>query len=240
MKMSEKETNKMTSNQQRFITRLLNRGKLQCELKYCGCGCGRFCREECEYIHNHHRIGKNNTEEHNKKIGKANSISLKGKKQPKDLIEKRSISNTGKKRSKETRKKQSLAAICKPKSEKHKESLSISMLKLFQNKENHPCWKGGISQDPYCSIFRDENWRKMIYERDNKTCQCCGITNLMSYKLFGSGLIIHHIDHDKQNCNPNNCITVCRSCNAKVEGKKLKIIYKYLFKMQINIKENNQ
>jgi len=29
-------------------------------------------------------------------------------------------------------------------------------------------------------------------------------------------ILIHHIDYDKQNCNENNLITVCNSCNSKV------------------------
>ena len=29
-------------------------------------------------------------------------------------------------------------------------------------------------------------------------------------------IIVHYIDYNKQNRNPNNLITLCNSCNAKV------------------------
>ena len=32
---------------------------------------------------------------------------------------------------------------------------------------------------------------------------------------FNDRLVIHHIDYNKKNCNLNNLITLCRSCNAK-------------------------
>ena len=44
-----------------------------------------------------------------------------------------------------------------------------------------------------------------IRKRDNYTCQIC----------FNEGLIVHHIDYNKQNCDPNNLITVCRKCHSK-------------------------
>ena len=76
--------------------------------------------------------------------------------------------------------------------------------------ENNPRWKGGISCDPYCDAWADKEYKESIKERDgyrcqNPYCSCNG----------GIGdLCIHHIDFNKKNCNPNNLVTVCRSCNA--------------------------
>jgi len=81
--------------------------------------------------------------------------------------------------------------------------------------ENHPNYKGGKSFEPYCLVFSDKGWRQMIYERDHNTCQNCGITKMLSYKVFDVNLHIHHIDYDKKNCGRNNCLLLCLSCNTK-------------------------
>lgn len=69
-------------------------------------------------------------------------------------------------------------------------------------------WKGGISCEPYCSDWTKEH-KEYIRERDGNKClnpDCwCG----------DDVLTVHHIDYDKKNCNPDNLITVCRSCNSR-------------------------
>jgi hypothetical protein len=74
----------------------------------------------------------------------------------------------------------------------------------------HQRWKGGISFEIYCSIWKDKEYKQSIRERDDNKClnpYCC------SNKP--NDLAIHHIDYNKKNCNPYNLITVCRSCNFK-------------------------
>lgn len=75
---------------------------------------------------------------------------------------------------------------------------------------NSPHWKGGLSYEPYCSIWKDMEYKEGIKERDNYKClnPYCNSENRYD-------LTIHHIDYDKKNCSPSNLITVCRSCNAK-------------------------
>jgi hypothetical protein len=74
-------------------------------------------------------------------------------------------------------------------------------------------WRGGISFEPY-SVDWNESLRRTIRERDRYACQLCG-------KLQGDlAHDIHHIDYNKLNCNPNNLITLCHSCNAKVNGNR--------------------
>ncbi len=74
--------------------------------------------------------------------------------------------------------------------------------------ENSPCWLGGISFIPYCFKF-NAKLKECIRERDNRTCQLCGITE------NGRKLSIHHIHYDKPNCDPD-LITLCTGCNTKV------------------------
>jgi len=74
---------------------------------------------------------------------------------------------------------------------------------------NHWNWKGGISCEPYCDVWLDKEFKESIKARDNYMCQnpYCWNTN--------NKLTIHHIDYNKKNCNPNNLITLCRSCNVR-------------------------
>jgi len=74
---------------------------------------------------------------------------------------------------------------------------------------NNPAWNGGTSFEPYNPEFNDD-LRRSIRKRDNYTCQSCGITQDNN----GIALDVHHIDFDKKNSNPNNLISLCRSCHA--------------------------
>lgn len=74
--------------------------------------------------------------------------------------------------------------------------------------EEHYNWKGGISRFPY-SLDWTETLRRSIRERDNYTCQICG--NEQGDRVHS----VHHIDYDKNNCNPDNLITLCISCHIK-------------------------
>jgi len=73
----------------------------------------------------------------------------------------------------------------------------------------NPSWKGGISIEPYCNVWKDKQFKTDIKKRDNFTCQnsdCRGISERLA---------VHHIDYNKKNCHPDNLITVCASCNAR-------------------------
>lgn len=65
-------------------------------------------------------------------------------------------------------------------------------------------WKGGISFEPY-SVDWTETLKRSIRERDNYICKLCN--------QYGN--VVHHIDYDKKNNNPDNLITLCNSCHAK-------------------------
>ena len=75
--------------------------------------------------------------------------------------------------------------------------------------EGHWNWKGGKSLEPYCEVWRDQEYKQDIRERDGNAC--------LNPYCYGNGgvLSIHHIDYNKKNCHPSNLITVCRSCNLR-------------------------
>ena len=80
---------------------------------------------------------------------------------------------------------------------------------INRSEEGHWNWRGGISFEPYCRIFKDKSFKNSIKARDNYECQnpdCWHKDKVLH---------IHHIDYNKKNCDENNLITLCRSCNAR-------------------------
>lgn len=141
------------------------------------------------------------TEQHNKNISKA----LTNKKRlpfSKEWREKLSKSHKGwkgywlgKKISEETKRKMSKTAMI----------LGLQPPHPFG--EKHWNWQGGRSFEPYSVDWR-ETLRRSIRERDHYICQKCS--------QYGN--VVHHIDYNKQNCNPDNLITLCGRCNTKVNA----------------------
>lgn len=77
--------------------------------------------------------------------------------------------------------------------------------------EKNPMWRGGESSSKYAPGF-DSVLKMTIKERDNFTCQLCGITE----KETGCCHSIHHIDYSKNNHCPDNLATTCKACNSRV------------------------
>ena len=84
-------------------------------------------------------------------------------------------------------------------------------LHINKSGENSPYWQGGISFEPYTSDF-NQQLKDRIRVRDNFICQKCGVPELECNER----LSIHHIDYDKKNCREDNLLSLCRSCNGKV------------------------
>lgn len=119
-----------------------------------------------------------------------------------------------------------------PITEKHRKSLSEAHkgqvawnkgLKGFLAGTKHPWmakgkdhynWKGGISTYGYPKEWKTR-FLDSIRERDNFICQECGIHQ--DELDFGQvkKLDVHHIDYNKENCDPRNLISLCRSCHVK-------------------------
>lgn len=74
--------------------------------------------------------------------------------------------------------------------------------------ENHCQWRGGKSFEPYTTDWT-KTLKRSIRERDKYTCWVCD--KLQTEEVF----CVHHIDYNKENCNPDNLITLCRSCHIK-------------------------
>lgn len=71
---------------------------------------------------------------------------------------------------------------------------------------NHPSWKESKASREY-PVDWTETLRRSIRERDKYTCQLC------SKQQGDISMDVHHIDYNKQNCNPNNLVSLCRSCH---------------------------
>ncbi|MHA1363513.1 MAG: HNH endonuclease [Candidatus Freyarchaeota archaeon] len=81
--------------------------------------------------------------------------------------------------------------------------------------EKHWNWKGGVSKIEY-----GQGWTNALKEsirlRDNYRCQICGISQTECLE----SLIVHHKDNVKTNLNPDNLISLCRSCHSKLHNSK--------------------
>lgn len=138
------------------------------------------------------------SEEHRRNMSKAK----KGHGFTKETLRKIREGNKGKKRSEKTRKRMSRG---------QQKYWSDPENRRKCSGENSPCWKGGISFEPYSIEFTNE-LRRNIRERDNYICQLC------NEKQNGRKFDVHHIDYDKDNSHPKNLITLCRSCNVIVNS----------------------
>ena len=78
-------------------------------------------------------------------------------------------------------------------------------------------WHGGLSFLPYLPVFNSK-LKLYIRTRDHFECQLCGVKE----KDYFQKLSVNHIDYDKTNNNEINLITLCRSCNAKVNFQREK------------------
>lgn len=83
-------------------------------------------------------------------------------------------------------------------------------------KENHPLWKGGVTDENRLARGSVEfkEWRKEVFERDTYTCQECGDTK--------SYLHPHHIKefaiYKELRYEVNNGLTLCKNCHLRLHG----------------------
>ncbi len=77
-------------------------------------------------------------------------------------------------------------------------------------------WKNGLSKEPYGFDFK-RILKEQIRQRDNFRCQECfrHQDELRSKSNKPYKLMIHHIDFNKRNNNPNNLISLCRNCHTQ-------------------------
>lgn len=105
---------------------------------------------------------------------------------------------------------------------------SIKCYNRYARLDKHPLWRGGISFGKYSFTF-SKYLKEKIRERDNFTCQLCGVDQ----KECAGKLCIHHIDYNKCNTNINNLVTLCRSCHSKTNYYREKWIKHFKNNLQV-------
>lgn len=183
---------------------------------FCKCNCNKEIKIEeyhkykgiPKYISGHNNRGKQFTEEHKQKI-RVNQPNQSGE----------NNWNYGNHLSDETKQKISDA------------NSGENCYWFGKYSENHPGWKN--ANTPLNKLIRTQTkygeWRLQIFDRDNFTCQHCGIR--------GNDLEAHHIKpfnkiikeynikkiEDILNCNElwdlNNGITYCTKCHSKLKKR---------------------
>ena len=163
----------------------------------CACGCeGRIEIRKThkydgipKYLPGHHMKNMKLSEEWKSNISKG----MKGKKKaPFSIKHRKNISKSkkGKKQSKETIRKRTEKMMG----------------------EKNPSWRGGISCEPYCEQWMDQEYKQSIRDRDGNKCLNPYCNNNYNKNRL---LDIHHINYNKKDCKPTNLITVCKSCNTR-------------------------
>ncbi len=94
---------------------------------------------------------------------------------------------------------------------KHRSSETKAKIRAKLSGNKHPNWRGGLFSRKYSSEFNKE-LKELIRQRDNYTCQLCGVSQQECIRP----LAVHHIDYDKYNPLPSNLISLCLACNSKV------------------------
>ena len=174
---------------------------------------------------NHPSYGKTRSEEIRRKI----SAGLSGENNPwygrigndhtrygkhhTDQAKKRlALANLGKKHTTEAKTKMSVARMGVPRSEETRRKISQARLG-----EKHPLWNGGTSFLPYAPEFV-KVMKEYIRSRDGHQCQFCdALENERKHS-------VHHIDHNKDNNDERNLLTLCAIChnNESTSTGKLK------------------
>lgn len=85
--------------------------------------------------------------------------------------------------------------------------------------EKHPLWNKNLTlQEREIGRKYPEysNWRKLVYKRDEFTCQACGDNT-------GSNLVAHHIlnysEHKELRTDVDNGVTLCKSCHVEFHNQ---------------------
>jgi len=196
-----------------YVKRRLDAGKRS---KSCGC------------VHYDLVAKANKGQKRTEKTRQKMSNASKGKKKTKEHSKNMSKALKGKKISEEERQKRIIrgASVGKKNPMYGKKQAEISRQKISKTRiergvakgENNSQWQNGKSFEPYGLEFNKE-FKQTIYERDSYTCQCpdCGHkTDLLD---------AHHIDYNKKNNNPENLITLCRSCHMKTNPKNNRVYW---------------
>ena len=197
-------------NIKKYKIKCLNCGRIF-DVPYCRKDSAKYCCRKCQNYYQNKYLGgkfkKGNTYGEYKRTNetkKKNSSSLKGHKIS-DFTKKK-ISDKIKKLWKDGK----ISGLTgKQFTKDHKDKIKKSHWANQPNykKTLNPLFKAKkISDTDYSTLFNKET-KKIIFERDNYTCQNC--------KKRGGVLHCHHIDYLKYNTSLDNLITLCNRCHGK-------------------------
>ena len=157
---------------------------------------------------------KKHTEETKQKIREKRKLQIMAPVSEETKL-KISLANKGKKKSEEHIKNLKIARskiTVKPMLGKHHSEETKAKLRLIRGDKTSR-WLGGKSLEKYSGDWT--NTLKMsIRIRDKFVCKIC------NKKQENKMHHVHHTDYNKFNCNPNNLITLCKSCHAKTNGNR--------------------
>jgi len=162
------------------------------------------------------KLGKKFSEEHKRKLSISNSgknNGFYGKKHSLETIEAMKKKKIGSKvHSEEHKKNMSLkfSGINNP-SKRKDVRIKISCWHQGITEEQ---WNGFLTENKYCDVWNDREYREDILERDNHRCQNPDCWN------NSKRIARHHINYDKKDCNPNNLIILCTSCNSRANANR--------------------
>lgn len=93
-------------------------------------------------------------------------------------------------------------------------TMKESLKGLFNGSKNPNYIDGRSYVVSYPTEFND-TLKDKIRQRDNYTCQNCGMVEEEHLVVFGCNLHTHHIDYYKENCKETNLIALCNGCNTR-------------------------
>jgi len=97
--------------------------------------------------------------------------------------------------------------------------------------DKNPAWLGGKSYLPYTPDW-NEIFKEKIRERDNRCCVICNKSQEQEHKK----LSVHHVDYDKKNSFPQNCVALCNVCHitTNINRNAWKLFFQSLLKERYN------
>lgn len=214
----------------------------------CGCGtCGRWFvahkntgnkKREVKFVKGHYCIGKHPTDESKEKnrqghLGRttwnkgktgiyseetlrkikdarARQVMIPGRHHTEESKEKNRVAHLGMIHTEESRGKISLALTGQKRTDEQRKRLSEC-----RKGDKNPSWLGGISKLPYTQDWT-EDLKDAIRKRDGNQCQLCN-TPQSELSIL---LDVHHTDYNKENCDPDNLISLCKSCHIKTNRQR--------------------
>ena len=170
----------------------------------------RYKRDEERYKHSYPLLGRKFSPETLARMSEAQKRRAIEK--PETFANVRAAAKLHPGPSPETVKKIAAANRGKKISAEGRANMSKAQRKRFET--SHPAnYKGGVSGYPGVWTRRKTEIRK----RDGGICMACGQANFSRTLLRVAD--VHHIDDNKQNCDPSNLISLCRPCHGLAQNR---------------------